>query len=266
MRARVLVLSCLLATPALAAPKPDKKKAEIAQLAIILDGADEDAAVKAAQALGDMADPAAHDALLDGLAFGLPPLVAVDAMTALAKHPAPPDVSSLSRYAGHHNQKVRSKAIAALSLYPDPKAHAAVVAGLHDPAPGVREAAAQTAAKAHVREAVPALFELLALGEEPAAHALADLADADLVRKIGDQLGKVPDVTLALCLGLILRRPDFGPDTERVEVVRAIGKLQSPAATDALTDYVNATPKNPPRASRQEAEKMLEARTSGAGK
>ncbi len=260
------VLACLVATSASAAPKRDAKKAEIAQLALVLDGADEDAAAKAAQALGDNADPAAHDVLLDALALGLAPAVAPLAITALAKHPAPPDVSSLARYAGHHNSKVRSIAIASLSLYPDPTAHALVVAGLRDPEAPVREAAAQAAAKAHVREAIPALFALLALGEASAARALAAMADADLVRKIGDQLGKVPDPSLALCLGLVLRRPDFGPDAERVEIVRAIGKIQDHAAIDALTDYIDATPKNPPRPSVQEAQKMVEARLSGGAK
>ena len=92
------------------------------------------------------------------------------------------------------------------------------------------------------------------------------MADADLVRKLGDQLGKVPDASLALCLGLVLRRPDFGPDAERVEVVRAIGKITDQAAVNALTDYIDATPKNPPRPSRAEAEKMVEARLSGGAK
>jgi len=252
-----------------AAPKPGAKpdrKGEIAQLAIVLDGGDDEAAAKAAATLGESADPAAHEALLDGLAFGLRAPVATEALTALAKHPAPPDVSSLKRYSTHHNPTVRSSALTALSLYPDPVAHAAVVQGLHDPAGVVRGAAANAAAKAHVREAIEPLFALLARGEESAARALAAMADADLVRKLGDQLGKVPDASLALCLGLVLRRPDFGPDAERVEVVRAIGKITDQAAVNALTDYLDATPKNPPRQSRAEAEKMVEARLGGGAK
>jgi HEAT repeat protein len=254
-----------LASTAGAAPKK-AGKGEIAQLAIVLEGVDDEAAVKAADALGELADPAAHDALLDALAFGLPPPVAIDALAALPKHPAPPDVASLARYAGHHTPSVRGTAMAALATYPDPIAHAVVIRGLHDPAVVVRNAAAAAAAKAHVREAVPALFELLALGEESAARALAEMADADLVRKIGDQLGKVPDTALATCLGLVLRRPDFGPDAERVEVVRAIAKITDMVAVHVLTDYIDATPKNPPRQSRTEAEKIVEARLSGGGK
>lgn len=267
----VLAFACTsgLVAAAPSGAKPDKKavagkKAVIDQLAIALDGVDDEAAAKAAGELGESTDPAAHEALLDGLAWGLRVPVAVEALTALAKHPAPPDVSSLRRYATHHNPTVRGSALTALALYPDPVAHAAVVQGLHDPAGVVRTSAANAAAKAHVREAIEPLFALLARGEESAARALAAMADADLVRKLGDQLGKVPDASLALCLGLVLRRPDFGPDAERVEVVRAIGKITDQAAVNALTDYIDATPKNPPRPSRAEAEKMVEARLGGA--
>lgn len=272
----VLAFACAgLVGAAPAGAKPDQKadkkavagkKAVIDQLAIALAGVDDEAAAKAADELGDSTDPAAHEALLDALAWGLRAPVAVQAATALAKHPAPPDVASLRRYATHHNPTVRGSALTALALYPDPVAHAAVVQGLHDPAGVVRASAANAAAKAHVREAIEPLFALLARGEEPAARALAAMADADLVRKLGDQLGKVPDASLALCLGLVLRRPDFGPDAERVEVVRAIGKITDQAAVNALTDYIDATPKNPPRPSRAEAEKMVEARLSGGAK
>ncbi|MEO9156231.1 MAG: hypothetical protein ABI591_11565 [Kofleriaceae bacterium] len=266
----VLVFACtsgLAAAGPKGGPRPDPRPAKgavVAQLAIVLDGVDDEAAASAAKALGDSSDPAAHEALLDALAFGLRAPVAVEALAALAKHPAPPDVSSLDRYATHHNPTVRGSALAALAMYPDPAAHAAVVQGLHDLAGGVRAAAAAAAAKGHVREAIAPLFALLARGEQPAARALAAMADADLVRKLGDQLGKVPDASLALCLGLVLRRPDFGPDAERVEVVRAIGKISDQSAVNALTDYLDATPKHPPRPSRAEAEKLVEARLGGA--
>ncbi len=270
----MLACACACASVASGAPAPkvakltqaDKLKGELDALALALSGADEEAATKAAEALGEAADPAAHEVLLDGLALGLRTPVAVAALLALAKHPAPPDVSSMKRYAGHRNPSVRGTAIAALAKYPDPAAHAVVVLGLHDLAGGVRDAAAEAAAKGHVREAIEPLLVLLARGEASAARALAAMADADLVRKIGDQLGKVPDASLALCLGLVLRRPDFGPDTERVELVRAIAKITDRAAVNALTDYVDATPKNPPRPSRTEAENIVEARRAGGAR
>jgi HEAT repeat protein len=234
--------------------------AEVAALAAV----DVELAARAADRLGTLDASAAHDALLDALAMGLAPAVAVPALNALALHPAPPDVGALRRYAGHHNPAVRSAALGALAMYPDPIAQAAVVAALHDPVGNVRNAAAAAAGRGRVRSAVEPLLLLLARGEESSARALAVLADPDLARKIADQLGHVPDPSLALCLGLILKRADFGPDAARVEVVRAIGKIQDPSAVNALTDYLDAVPKNPPRPSRREAEMIVEARLGGA--
>ena len=270
-------LACALAGPAERAtaqpapktPKAARQKApkvDLGPTVAALSGADVEAAVKAAETLGASTEPAAHDALLDALAMGLPSTVAIVSIAALAQHPAPPDVVALKRYAGHHNPMVRSAALGALARYPDPAARKAVVAGLHDMTGAVRGAAAAAAAKGRVREAIEPLFELLARGEESAAKALAAMADADLARKVGDQLGKVPDVILAQTLGMMLRRADFGPDPARVEVVRAIGKIQDAQAMSVLTDYVDATPKNPPRQSREEAQKMVEARLGGGDK
>lgn len=240
-------------------PAPDQERLEIEALS----GVDLEAAARAAEALGTRKTPASHEALLDALALGLPGPVAIPAFAALGRNPAPPDVAALRRYASHRAIAVRSAALGALAMYPDPAARAAVVAGLRDPSSAVRTAAASAAARGRVRDAVDPLLQLLARGEEPAARALAALADADLARRIADQLGQVPDASLALCLGAILARTDYGPDPARVEVVRAIAKIQDPAAVGVLTDYLDATPKNPPRPSRQEAESIVNARLGG---
>lgn len=269
-----LLTSLVLAvcTPAFAqpagkgAPKKSVAKAAVsdvgAEVAALV-GVDVEAAARAADKLGTLDAPAAHDALLDALAMGLAPAVAVPAINALARHPAPPDVGALRRYAGHHNPAVRSAALGALAMYPDPIAQAAVVAALHDPIGNVRNAAAAAAGRGRVRGAVEPLLLLLARGEESSARALAALADPELARKLADQLGHVPDPSLALCLGLILKRADFGPEAARVEIVRSIGKIQDPSAVNALTDYLDAVPKNPPRPSRKEAEMIVEARLGG---
>ncbi len=259
------------AAKAPATPKPPKapkkgakaEKVDLAPTISALWAANNDAAVKAAEALGSSVEPAAHEALLDGLASGMPPAVAMAAINALVMHPAPPDVAALTRYANHHNPQVRGAAYGALAMYPAPDAKKALVAGLRDMNPTARSAAAAAAAKGRVREAIEPLFELLARSEEPASKALAAMADGDLARKIGDQFGKVPEKILAQTLGLVLKRTDFGPDAARVDLVHAIGKIQDVAAVNALTEYVESTPKNPPRQSRQEAQKMVEARLGG---
>jgi HEAT repeat protein len=158
---------------------------------------------------------------------------------------------------------VRSAAYGALAMYPDPIAQKAIVHGLHDMLAPVRGAAAAAAAKGRVKLAIEPLFDLMGKGEQPASAAIAAMADLDLARKVGDQLGKMPDAILAQTLGAILKRPDFGPDPARVDIVSAIGKIQAPEAVAALTDYVDATPKNPPRPSRTAAQKMIEARLGG---
>ncbi|MDQ3368183.1 MAG: hypothetical protein M3680_22390, partial [Myxococcota bacterium] len=89
---------------------------------------------------------------------------------------------------------------------------------------------------------------------------------ADLARRIADQLGKVPAPALALALGGILQRPDFGPDPARVELVRAIAKLQDPAAVTVLVEYLERTPPQPVRPSRQEAQGVVDARSAGGGR
>ncbi len=244
-------------------PKVAKKPTDLAADAASLGAADVEVAARAAESLGGYDQPAAHDALLDALALGLPASVVIPAMTALALHPAPADVVALKRYAGHHNPTIRAAALGALAGYPDPAARAAIVGGLHDTTGSVRSAAAAAAGRGRVRDAVDPMLLLLAKGEESSARSLAQLADPDLARKIADHYGKVPDASLALCLGLALKRTDFGPDPARVEVVRAIAKIQDPAAVNQLTDYLDATPKNPPRPSRQEAEMVIDARHGG---
>jgi HEAT repeat protein len=259
-----IAISPLSATgqPAKKGPTKGAVKRAVVSTELIqaLGGADLEAAAKAAGQLGAIEVAAAHDALLDALALGLPPAVAVPAIGALVLRPAPPDVLALRRYAGHANPSVRSAAITALASYPGPIAQLAVVSGLRDPVGMVRNAAATAAGRARIKTAIDPMLLLLAKGEEASARGLAQLADPDLSRKLADQLGKVPDATLVVALGAILKRADFGPDAVKVEIVRAIGKIQDPAAINALTDYIDATPKTPVRTSRQEAMLIVEAR------
>lgn len=252
------------AEPAKGKPKPGGK--DLGPVATALVGGDTDAAAKAAQDLGDDPSPAAHEALLDGLSTGLAPKVAAPALGSLAKHPAPADVAVLLVYAGHRNEDVRVAAVGALGAYPDPAAKKVAVAALGDDTERVRVAAAGAIARGKIREgqAIERLLALLDKGDAAAPPALAALADADLAHAIAEHLGTAPAGALAQTLGLILKRADF-PEPAKVEVVRAIAKIQGAEATAALTDYLEATPEKPPRKSRAEAEKIVEARLSGGG-
>ncbi|HEY4178469.1 MAG TPA: HEAT repeat domain-containing protein [Kofleriaceae bacterium] len=225
-----------------------------------LSGADLELAAKSAETLGANPGAAAKDALLEALALGLPPEVAAPAIRALALHPESLDVPTLVHYANHLNPSVRDAAITALGAYTQKEAQDKIIERIGDSVQIVRATASMTAAKAKIKAAIEPMMVLLARGEEGPAHALAAMADPDLARKIAEQLGKVPDATLAMCLGEILVRADFGPDTARVEVVRAIGKIQDPSAVHALVDYLNATPKTDKSTAHTEAQGIVTAR------
>ena len=233
--------------------------AEIAALA----NQDLEVAARAAETLGNSSSPVAHDALIDALALGTPPEVAVPAIRAVASHPVATDVAALSRYAHHVNPSVRSVAIVALANYAASEAQQVIVARLGDQVLKVRAAAADAAARAKVRSAIDPMLVLLVRGEEGPAHSIAAMADPDLTRRVAELIGKAPEPVLAMCLGEILRRPDFGPDTARVEVVRAIGKIADPSAMGALVDYLDNSPKNENRTSQQEAKLIVDARRGG---
>ncbi len=225
---------------------------------------DVEVAVRAVETLGRNAAPEAHDALLDALAMGLPPVVAIAALAAVGSRPAQGDLPSLRRYASHHEPTVRSAALAAIGSYRELDAQAIIVAAFGDPVATVRDAAAGVAGRTKLRTAAQPMLTLLARGEESSARGLAAMADPELARVIAEQLGKVPDDTLVVALGGVLVRPDFGPDPARVELVRAIAKIQGTAAQAALAAYLAAAPKAPPRKSREEAQMVLSARTGGS--
>jgi HEAT repeat protein len=241
------------------AAKPGKVDVAVARTALL--GADAAAAGRAADELATVKEPAAHDALLDGLSAGLTADVAARAIAGLATLPAPADLAVLRFYATHRTPAVRAAADTALAGFPDGRKH--LIKALGDRQPAVRLAAAEALAKAKARDAVDRLFALLARGDESAVKALGLMADPEMARAIGEQLGKVPDAALARCLGILVKRPDFGPDEARVEVVKTLAKIAGSDALNSLTDYVEATPAKPVRESRKLAEKVIAARIGG---
>jgi HEAT repeat protein len=268
-RLLVLLLAALVAPVGVAAAAPRKPKPapapgpaiDLAPLRAALVGADLEAAGRAAIALGAVADPAAHDALLEALATGLHPRVAALALAAVASRPAAADAPVLHLYAVHRNPEARAAALVALGGHGgDAASRALVITALGDEEPAVRAAAARAAAAAQIRDAAPRLLALLARGDAGAGPALAAFADADLARRIAELLGQAPDPLLARCLGALLARADFGPDPARVQVVRALAKVPGPEAITALTDYVEVSPARP---SKREAEQALEVRGGG---
>ncbi len=220
-------------------------------------------AVAAATALGTSKSPKAMGELLDALAMGLHPRVASAALDAVALKAKQDSFDVVSFYMHHRNAKVRSSALRVMGALPDKRAKAMVLAALGDPHKSVRASAAEILAAQNVKKAIEPLMSLLKKGDEAAAPALASLANPDLARAVSELIGQAPDGLLARCLGAILMRPDFKPEEARVEVVKALGKIPGNDSLEQLTNYVGAIPEKPPRASRTEAEQIIEARLGG---
>jgi HEAT repeat protein len=192
--------------------------------------------------------------------------VAVAALEALAARKKAVALDTLVAYTDHRNPKVRASAVAALAAIDDKRADKHILAALHDGHVTVRAAATSAVASRKLKAGVEPLMVLLVKGDEATAPALAALADPALAKDVAETIGKAPDAVVARCLGAILARPDFKPDTARVEVVRALGQIDAQEALEQLTSYVSSVPKNPPRQSRKEAEQLVEMKLGGGGK
>ena len=265
MRPHHLVLGGLavavLASPALAQPRPRPGKLDVAKATAAVGGGDVAAAVTAATALGAAKESAAREALLDALATGVHPDVAIAGLSALGAAGAKDALEVVPVYQRHRNPAVRA---AALKLYVGLSGDVTAIAGgLRSFDAPVRAVAADAAGDRGLTATVPALLVLLDKGEVPAARALGKLGDELLFRTVAEHFGVAPDQAVALALGGMLAKPGFGPEPARVDLVRMLSKLSGVEALDALEAYVKATPANPPRQSRREAEAVLTARQAG---
>lgn len=269
LRYSFLLVGALAATAAAqpragkpAAARPAKPgKLDVAKASEALVGADLPLAAKAATALGGSTLDAAHAALLDGLATGLHPDVVVAGLTALEKTATKTDLQAIGAYLHYRNPAVRAAAYRSfLASIGDP---ATVAEGLRSLDAPVRQVAAEAAGRMKLTETIPALLILLDKGEDAAAISLGLMANEDLARTVAEHFGTAPDATLAKALGTMLAKPEFGPEPVRLETIRTVTKLAGPEATNVLEAYVNATPANPPRQSRREAEAALKERLGG---
>lgn len=254
------------AKPAPAKPAPAKPVAVDAAAEIKrLTGADEDKAATAAQRLGETRDARAVPALLDALALGVAPKVAAAALDALASHRAAGSFDTVAAYLRYRDRRVRAAAVRAMGGLEDARAIEHVLAALRDPQKEVRAAAVAVVEARRIKRAIDPLLELFKKGDEATAKALAVMADADLARVIGEQIGTAPDDLVARALGLILLNKEFKGEPARVQVVRSLAKVPGTESIEQLTAYIESVPANPPRQSRREAEQLVEQRLSGGG-
>jgi hypothetical protein len=248
-------------TPVLAADR-----VEALRLALV--GADDDAAIEAAATLSASGAPGAAEPLCEVLAAGAAPArlqAVLDAMAKLGEaHQLRADqttLDALSLYSGHRAPDVRRRALKALGTVNDPRATPPLLEALGDAASDVRAAAAEALAARHEGRAARRMFALLSMGDAGVAGPLAALATPDMVPQIAELTGTIDDGVIADALGDYVKRADV-PDKLRIDVLRTIGGLSGAVATTALVDYVASVPAKEDRASKKEAQKLLDQRSA----
>jgi hypothetical protein len=246
-------------TPGLAADR-------VEGLRVALVGADDAAAIEAAATLGASGASAAAEPLCEVLAAGAAPARLQAVLDALGKlgeaHLLRGDqttLDALELYSGHRAPDIRRRAIKALGTINDPRATPALLDRLGDAASDVRASAAQALAARHETKASQRMFALLAMGDAGVAGPLAALATPDMVPRIAELNGTIEDGVIADALGDYVKRPDV-PDKLRIDVLRTIAGLSGAVATTALVDYVASVPAKDDRASKKEAQKLLDER------
>jgi HEAT repeat protein len=246
------------AAPAEAKKEPPKLPAEkLEKVRDILLGDDEQGALDAAKALGLSGASNAAEPLIDLLSVGGPPArleVAVEALGALGDVRG---VDALELYAGNRSADLRRRSVKSLGAIKDDRVVPALLTALGDGAPDVRAAAADALAARKEKKAAPRLLALVKRNDAGAAPALGLLATPDLVPQLAELQGSVDDNVVASALGEYLKRDDV-PDNLRVEVVRTIGRLSGAAATTALVEYLASVPAKDDRASKKEAQKLVD--------
>ena len=226
-----------------------------------LGGDDQARAAEAAKKLGQSVDPRALDALVDTLTQGAEPTLATALLQALAGKKDARAVALAIEYAHHRAPEVRKAALAALARLNDKRAVAPLMAALGDSDAEVRAEAAMALAQRREKGAEERLIKLMEHRDPSAAPALAAIATPELAHRLSEMLGQVPDPILCTTLGEMLKRPDFGPETIRVEVVKTLSKVPGIDSTTVLVEYLAATERDKNRPSRLEAQKIVDERS-----
>jgi len=199
------------------------------------------------------------DLLVELLAAGTSPERAAAALGALAKLADPRGLEALALYSVHRRPELRREAVKALAALSDARVVPPLLDRLGDDSVDVRAAAATALADRHEARAVPRLLRLVRRGDLGAAAPLGRLAPLETLVELRQQQGGIKDEVLATALGSSLRREDIG-DGVRIDTLRAIAKLHGAEATAAIADYLASIPAHDNRASRREAQQLLDQR------
>ena len=222
-------------------------------------GADAGKAAQAAQALGETGNRRAAEPLIELLAVGTLPEIATLALEGLEKLREPKAVQVLTLYAGNRNVPVRKAAVAALAAIPEPRVAGVLIERLGDSTAEVRAVAASALAARKDERAAARLLKLVARNDAGAAAPLGALISQDDVPKLAELRGSIDDAVLATALGEFLKRPDVA-DRLRVDVVRTLARIPGAEATTALVEYLQTVPEKASRVSKEEAQRIVDAR------
>jgi HEAT repeat protein len=230
-----------------------------AQLGGELGSGEDEVATAAARRLGELGGDAAAEALGAGLALGLRPAVASEALTSLGKIHDAHSTAVVALWTGNTNTKVRLAAVKALGKLSDARSTEVLIERLGDSEAPVRTAAAEALAARKEGKAARRLFQLVARNDAGAAGPLGSVMSPDEIPRLAELHGRVDDGVLATSFGEFLKRGDV-PDRLRVDVVRTVGRLQGAAATAALVEYLASVPEKDTRPSKEEAQKVIDQR------
>jgi HEAT repeat protein len=223
---------------------------------------------RAIQVLGQIGAPAAVPKLVRAL-LDKDPGVVSEAIKAVAIIGAPEGVAALLKLCDHSDPEVRRRAIHALATYRNPEsislkdALPIVLRHLKTDAPRVRVEAARVLGTMRIFEALPGLQEA-ATATNPrevrvaALDALGQIGDPKALPFLTTSLSdKDPDVrtiaakaigsfgkkgaSAAPALAAAWKRNERDIDA-RIEIVRALGRLGAPAATEVLLEAAQKDP------------------------
>jgi HEAT repeat protein len=234
--------------------------ATLAKLRVALSDPDDEVVLETIKTLATGRAVNASVPLVELLAVGTSPRLAVATLHALEKLAQPRTADIVLAYVGHRDPQVRKAALEALGALSDPRVGAVLLARLGDEDDAVRGVAAGLAARRLKAAAAPRLRALLESKDPVAAAPLGQVAPVAQLQGLLDLRGRVPDADFAVLLGEVLKRGDV-PDPTRVDIVKALADVPGADATTALAEYVgDSAGGGSGRPSRALAKKMLDER------
>ena len=227
----------------------------------LLAGSEQETVMTGVKALADSSASNAAVPLVELLAIGTRPAIAISSIEALRKLRDPAAIEVLTMYAGNRSPDLRKAAVQALAVFADARVVPLLVERLGDQAADVRAVAAEALATRNERATAPRLLALFKRNDPGAAAPLGTVAPLSMLPTIAELQGSVDDSNLATALGELLKRQEMQEPT-RLDLVKTLGRIQGAASTTALIEYIGTLPANDKRKSKAEAQRIVDDRAN----